>query len=592
MADTVQRRLAAILAADVVGYTRLMGADEVGTLNRLKTLRAEVLEPAFDIRHGRIVKTTGDGILVEFGSAVDAVQSAIAAQRAMAERNVGLSDDQRIEYRIGINLGDIIVDGEDIYGDGVNVAARLEGIAEPGEIRISGAIHEQVKAKLQCTFDDLGTHELKNVKEPVRVFAVLDVPGASFVGNAANTQESPETMFARPAIAVLPFANMSGDQEQEYFADGLTEDLITALSLWRTFPVIARNSTFAYKGKNPDIRTVGEELGARYVLEGSVRKAGNRVRVTGQLIDATTGHHIWAERLDRELKDIFDLQDELTARIAGTVAPEIGLAEGARISRKPPERMDAWDHVQRGYAKVFNFRSKEDIAAARAAFQAALRIDPDYGRAYTGISLSHSHDLLMEFAVSREVSIAGALETGERGVAIDPADSNAHATLSVANMWPGRFETVISEGRRAVELNANNAFARGILGTALDSIGDTEEGIRQLELSLQLNPQDPSNPIIINTVARAHLKARRYEDACDWARRALDRQSNFPHALYNLASALGHLGRVEEGRRALDQCEEFQSGFVAKRASWEPYRDSAANAHIHDGVRLVGWDAP
>jgi adenylate cyclase len=381
---------------------------------------------------------------------------------------------------------------------------------------------------------------------------------------------------------------MSGDPEQEYFADGLTEDIITALSLWRSFPVIARNSTFAYKGETPDIRKVGEELGARYVLEGSVRKSGSRVRVTGQLIDAETGHHVWAERLDRELDDIFDMQDELTARIAATVAPEIARAEGARTAHKPPDSMDAWDHVQRGHSHIDAF-SKDGNVKALEMFERAIEIDPAYGRAYTGKSMSHNQALLLEFADSREDAVANAIEAAERAVALDQADSAAHVALSIAYMWPGRFENVIAEGRRAVELNANNAFAHGILGTALDSVGEGAEGIREVELSLKLNPRDPDGHVFINTIARAHLIARRHEEACEWARKALDRRSDFPNAYYVLASALGHLGRTDEAKRALDQCEEIQPGFVARRATWQPYRDAADNEHIHDGIQKAEW---
>ena len=580
--DRVQRRLAAILAADVVGYSRLMGADEQGTLERLKSLRAEVLDAETDKHAGRIVKTTGDGFLIEFASAVDAVQCAIAVQKGTAAREADAPDDRRIRLRIGINLGDIIVDGDDIFGDGVNVAARLEGISEPDGIRISAAVHEQVKAKLDAGFEDLGPFDLKNIAEPVRVFAV----GGAAV--AAAARPGADAMFARPAIAVLPFANMSGDPEQEYFADGLTEDIITALSLWRSFPVIARNSTFAYKGQNPDIRKVGEELGARYVLEGSVRKSGSRVRVTGQLIDAETGHHVWAERLDRELEDIFDLQDELAARIAATVAPEIERAESERTTRKPPGSMDAWDHVQRGFSHLDAY-SKDGNVRAREAFEAAIAIDPDYGRAFAGVSLSHSRDLLFEFTDSRAETIALAIAAAERAVALDQSDSAAHAVLSVAYMWPGRFQNVIAEGRRAVELNPNNAFARSIFGTALDSVGEADNGIRELEISLQLNPQDPQSHIFMNTIARAHLIARRHEDTVLWARKALERRANFPHALHLLASALGHLGRADEARQALDQCEAAQPDFVARRASWQPYRDAADNEHIHAGIRLAEW---
>ena len=581
----VQRRLAAILAADVAGYSRLMGEDEEGTRSRFNSQLDDVIKPTFDKHRGRLVKTMGDGFLVEFGSVVDAVQCATDIQNGVALNQSTEPDDRKILFRIGIHLGDVIIEGDDIHGDGVNIAARLEGIADPGGIQISGAVHDQVKSKIEAGFADLGLRELKNIAEPVRVFAVTD---AARTAAAETNSAAADMMFTRPAIAVLPFDNMSGDPEQEYFADGLTEDVITALSLWRSFPVIARNSTFAYKGQALDIRKVGEELGARYVLEGSVRKAGNRVRVTGQLIDAETGHHIWAERLDRELEDIFDLQDELTARIAATVAPELERAEAHRTTRKPPDNMDAWDHVQHGFSHIFTV-TREDNAAARAAFEAAIEIDPDYARAYVGLSISHSQSLLLECADSREDAVARALELAERAIALDQSDSSAHAAASIANMWPSRYENVIAEGRRAVELNTNDAFARGILGTALDSVGEREEGIRELELSLQLNPKDPANHIFINTVARAHLAARRYEEACDWARKALERRSNFPHAHYILAAVLGHLGRFDEARRALDQCEEIQPGFVARRATWEPYRDLGDNEHILEGIRLAEW---
>jgi len=317
--ERVQRRLAAITAADVVGYSRMMGQDEVGTLARLKSLRAEFLHPKTEEYGGRIVKTTGDGTLIEFPSAVDALQHAADVQHELARRNAALPERERILLRMGINLGDIMVDGDDIHGDGVNVASRLEGLAEPGGICVSAMVYEGVRNKLDLEFHDLGEKALKNIAEPVRVYSVK-------LGNKSapeKTVSGSEAIFRRPAVAVLPFENLSGDPDQDYFADGLTEDVITALSFWRSFPVIARNSTYAYKGKSPDIRTVGQELGARYVVEGSVRKAGNRVRVTAQLINSENGHHVWAERFDRQIDDIFDLQDELSQRIAATVAPEL-----------------------------------------------------------------------------------------------------------------------------------------------------------------------------------------------------------------------------------------------------------------------------
>jgi adenylate cyclase len=352
--ERIQRRLAAILAADVVGYSRLMGDDEAGTLERLKSMRRDVLDPKVTEYGGRIVKLMGDGALVEFPSAVDAVEYAIDTQQILSGLNKILPEQSRIEFRMGINLGDIIVEGDDIYGDGVNIAARIEGIAEPGGICVSAMIYEGVRGKLEVEFSDMGDQSLKNIAAPVHVYNVQ----LSARERTDDTGTASEALFRRPAVAVLPFENMSGDPEQEYFADGLTEDIITALSLWRSFPVIARNSTAAYKGQSPDIRKVGEELGARYVIEGSVRKSGNRVRVTAQLINSETGHHVWAERYDRDLADIFDLQDELSRHIAATVAPELEFSQTVRTRTKTPQNLNAWELVQRGYDHVFNLDSR------------------------------------------------------------------------------------------------------------------------------------------------------------------------------------------------------------------------------------------
>ncbi len=366
--ERVQRRLAAILAADVVGYSRLMGEDEEGTLSRLKTLRRELFYPKTKQYGGRIFKTTGDGAFVEFNSAVAAVKSASDIQEAIAERNAEVSEDQKILLRIGISLGDVIVEGSDLYGNGVNVASRMEGLAEPGGICVSGNVHEHIGRSLDVNFEDLGEQTVKNIDQPVRCYRV-------YPETAVQKPDSALTLPDKPSIAVLPFENMSDDPEQEYFADGLTEDIITALSLWRSFPVIARNSCFAYKGQSPDVRKVAEELGARYVIEGSVRKGGSRVRISVQVIDATTGHHVWAERFDRELEDIFALQDEITQRIAATVEPELGRFEQRRSATKHPTSLDAWDYCQRGMYLLYKF-TKEDIAAAREMFMRAIALDP------------------------------------------------------------------------------------------------------------------------------------------------------------------------------------------------------------------------
>ena len=348
-----QRRLAAILAADVVGYSRLMRADEAGTLAQLKTLRKELLDPKITEYGGRVVKTTGDGILIEFPSAVDAVSHASDVQRAMAQRNAAVPEDRRMELRIGINVGDVIVDGDDILGDGVNVAARLEGLAKPGGTCVSGTVFDQVKDKLELGFDDLGPQMVKNIDEPVRVYR-MDL-GSARTEPVTEPVSLDTAIFQRAAIAVLPFANMGGDADQEIFADGLSEDIITALSHMRSFPVIARNSTFTYKGQSVKVQQIADELGARYVLEGSVRKAGERLRISAQLIDARTGHHVWADKYDRKLEDIFEIQDEITLRIAAIIEPTLENAELKRAETRQQENLDAWTSYQRGMSHLYEF---------------------------------------------------------------------------------------------------------------------------------------------------------------------------------------------------------------------------------------------
>ena len=367
----MERRLAAILAADMVGYSRLMEADEEGTIARQKVHRAELIEPAISSHGGRIVKTMGDGLLLEFPSVVDAVKCALAVQQGMAEREAEVPEDLRIQYRVGINLGDIVIDGEDILGDGVNVAARLESLAEPGGICISGTVYDHIAGKIEAGFDDLGPQTVKNIVRPIRVLRVR--PQAQ--SDPITDISAPVPGFqGRPAIAVLALQNLSGDPEQEYFADGIAEDILTRLAMWRWMPVIARNSSFAYKGKSIDVRRIGRELGARYVLEGSVRKAGGRVRVTGQLIDTESGHHIWADRYDRSLDDIFAVQDEIADAIISALEPAVGEAEMQRTRLKPPASFDAWELHQRGMWH-FSRNTKEDFVEARESFERAIEID-------------------------------------------------------------------------------------------------------------------------------------------------------------------------------------------------------------------------
>ena len=581
--ERVERKLAAILVADVAGYSRLMGDDEVGTRARFNAHLNELIEPAIASRRGRIVKTMGDGLLVEFASVVDAVQCAVEIQKSMVERNADEPNDRRIVFRIGVNLGDVIIEGDDIHGDGVNVAARLEGVAEPGGICISGTVHESVRNKLDVVFVDLGEQSVKNIADPVRVFrADLDE-----VRRETDASAEADAIFRRPAVAVLPLRNLSGDPDQEYFADGLTEDIITALSLWRSFPVIARNSTFSYKGQSPDIRRVGEELGARFVIEGSVQKAGNRIRVTVQLIDAETGHHVWAERFDRELDDIFALQDEITQRVAATVEPELGRFEQKRLAAKHPTSLDAWDYCQRGMYLLYKF-TKEDIEEARDVFLRAIELDPTYSQTHTGLAYSHHLDILHAYSDSRKNSIEQLMKHARQGVALDDTDSYAHVIMSFAYRWAGQHDLAIAEAERAIELNPNDAWAIGTLGNVLDLAGRPQDGIPYLKQHLRLNPRDVHIHFMMTILARAYLNSRDYQSAEEWARRAINRDPNHARAHLVLASSLGHLGKSREASEVLDECNRVNPDFVSRWMQWREYRNDVDNDHILDGLRKAG----
>ncbi len=584
--ERVQRRLAAILSADVVGYSRLMGKDEEGTLARLNALRTELLHPKISEYGGRIVKTTGDGTLVEFPSAVDAVNHAIDVQRSLGRRAAEENHDSPIEFRLGINVGDVIIDGDDIFGDGVNVAARIEAIAEPGGISISGTVYDQVRGKLDLPFRDLGEQFLKNIAEPIRVIAI-SVAAENFEPDGPTATGA---IFARPAVAVLPFENMSGDPEQEYFSDGLTEDIITALSLWRSFPVIARNSTFAYKGQSPDIRTVGKDLGARYVIEGSVRKAGNRIRVTAQLINTETGHHVWAERYDRDLADIFDLQDEITARVAATVVPELERAEHKSSTAKQPQNLDAWDCVQRGLAHLLEF-TKEGNSKARGMFERAIAIDPENSQGYGGVAYAYMRDIIFGFEISSGTEIrTKCLEYGRRAVELDDHDAMAHVSLGIAYHLNARNDDAFVSFQQAYALNPSNTMAVNGMGMCLINLGRPDEGLPYIERAMQLNPQDPRVYVYFAFMAKAHFTARRYDAAIEMARKAVQRLPDFPDPHMILAASLAHLGDMDEARKEYETAERFQPGFAEPSAWVHTYSNESDNEHYMDGLRKAGWE--
>jgi adenylate cyclase len=578
------RRLAAILAADVAGYSRLIGADEGGTLQGFKAIRAELVDPKVVAHHGRLVKTTGDGFLVEFSSVVDALRCATEVQAELAERNTAAPTDKRMEFRIGINVGDVVVEDGDIFGDGVNVAARLEGLAEPGGICVSARVQEDAAGKLDLAFEDIGEQTLKNISRPVRVYRIR------LSGAAPDNRQAPLPLPDKPSIAVLPFANMSGDPKQEYFADGMVEDIITALSRYSSLFVIARNSCFAYKGRAVDVRLVGRELGVRYVLEGGLRKATNRIRVTAQLVEAETGNHVWAERYDRDLADIFALQDEITEAVTTAIAPVIADAERQRAARKPPGNLDAWAACQRGWWHMSKL-SVEDNALAEEFFRRAIELDPNFAGGYKGL-VSVASDAVTVFFTRSAREVQSMSETmARRAVALDGTDAEAHACLG-ASLWRrGDHEGARTEAERALAINPNLARGHGVRGNALIYSGRPMEGLAAFETCIRLDPRDPGLPARLNQVAAALYFLREYEAVIEAAKRAIRSYPDFPPFYRWLAAALGQLGRADEARDALAKhiflAPASLDLYVRQRVPWMRPQD---HAHMLEGLRKAGWE--
>jgi adenylate cyclase len=580
-AERVERRLAAVLAADVAGYSRLMGTDEEGTLARLKAVRKALVDPAIAKHRGRIVKTTGDGMLVEFASAVDAVRCAIEVQYGMAEQNADGLPDTLIEFRIGIHVGDIIIDDNDIFGDGVNIAARLEGIAVPGGVCISDDTYRQIRDRVDAAFDDKGEVALKNIARPVRVFTMA---GANQPATKALEPTPPLALPDKPSIAVLPFQNMSGDPEQEYFADGMVEDIITELSRIRWLFVIARNSTFTYKGQAVDVKRVARELGVRYVLEGSVRKGGNRVRVTAQLIDPTSGAHIWAERYDRDLSDIFAVQDEITASVAGVIEPALAEAEQQRALRRPPERLDAWEAYQRGVWH-FNKYGPEENQTAQTFFRRAIALDPNFAPGHHGYALALQWDI-WHYSSRPFSEVQGVpLEEARIAVLLDDKDAMAHAVLAHIRMWGGEWEAAIAEARTALVLNPNSAFVISMLGCVLGFGGYREEALTRLQQAMRASPHDPLTWLWTLWTAVMQFHSRKFDLALETLHQLVRLRPGYAPAQVLIAATLAHLGRLDEARDVFSRAQGQDPRY--QKPPWIKPEDNTLRI---EGIRLAAGE--
>jgi len=585
----VKRKLTAILSADVKGYSRLMGEDEKGTVRTLSAYK-EVMTGLIQHHRGRVVGTAGDNMLAEFASVVDAVECAVEIQKDLKTRNAELPENRRMEFRIGVNLGDVIEDGEQILGDGVNIAARLESLSEAGGVCISGTAFDQVENKLSLGYEFLGEQTVKNIAKPVRVYRVLMEPGAAARGSLEVTSKERMTLplLDKPSIAVLPFTNMSGDPEQEYFSDGITEDIITALSRFRWFFVIARNSTFTYKGKTMDVKTVAQDLGVRYVLEGSVRKAGSRVRITAQLIDAPTSLHVWAERYDRDLKDIFVVQDEITENIVASIGPEFLSAEMRRAQRRDVRSLDAWDYIMRAAFHHSRYE-KEDVAEAQRLLRKAIELDPFSAEGFCLLAFTHLMQVQFGWSESADHSIQEAAKAAEKAVAIDDRDAWAHTALGLVDLISRRYEDALRRLKRAVQLNPNLANAYGALGQALALAGEYATAVEQINKAIRLSPRDPFLVYWFGHLGLAAFAEERYDIACEWGTKIIQENPRFPGGHRLLAASYGQLGRTKEAQAALKELLLLMPGMTIDDVRKQvPFKDPTHMDRYLDGLRKGG----
>lgn len=571
----MDRRLAAILAADVVGYSRLMGEDESGTLQALRQFRAQQFEPLVAEHRGKVIKRMGDGWLVEFASIVDALTCATEVQQGLAGHDL-------IKLRIGIHVGDIVHEDEDIYGDGVNIAARLQEIAPVPGIAISEMAWKSLDGKHAGIFTEAGEREFKNIAEPVKVFLKRYPDGGTVEGAKPATTK-------KPTIAVLPLDNMSGEDAQEYFSDGVTEDIITALGKYRWFDVTARNTTFGYKGKSPDIRTLGRDLGVDYVVEGSVRKAGNRLRINIQLIDAKTGNHIWAERYDRDLDDIFAVQDEITETVVARIEPELGAVERQRVARKPRQNLQAWDCYHLGVAHFYKFTS-DDNNKAQQLLKRSFELDPGFGDPYAWWAYAVILGMVYFDDDPGQESFDRALEAARKAVEIDDQSAVFHMLLGRVYLARCEYETALAELEIAIKLNPTYAAAYCGLGDSLAYEGKLDESIALFEKAIHLSPQDPQRWAFYSYGALAHIFNSDFERAVEWTRQAQLVPNCQYWAVAHMASALGHMGRIDEAREAAIQLRRRKPDFTcafARRKMFYVKKPEQMALYL-DGLRQAG----
>lgn len=625
--QSVNRKLSAILSADVKGYSLLMGDNEVATIRTLETYR-EVMAGFVGQHYGRVVDSPGDNLLAEFASVVDAVECAVKIQKELQTRNAELPDNRRMVFRIGINLGDVIQEGGKIYGDGVNIAARLEGLADAGGIFVSGTAYDQVKNKLAVGYEYLGEQTVKNISEPVRIYRVLMEPKAAGtlvfkdrkdaprhrrkaslaflsllivgavvvafwkfyfsptdpVSPVSSEQPAPIQLPEKPSIAVMPFINMSDDPEQEYFSDGITEDLITDLSRISGLSVIARNAVFIYKGKTVKPEQVGGELGVRYVLEGSVRKAGDRMRITAQLIDATTGYHLWAEKYDRELKDIFSLQDEVTGKIVKALSVKLIEGEEERLLKRDTENLGAYDLALRGWA-YFRRSSKEANILAKEMFEQAIELDPGYVSACSGLVWTKLMMWIQGWSQDPQ-TLKEALELAKKAVSLDGSLPECHLLLGHAYIWNRQHEQAISEVERAIALNPNSGDALASLGGVLMYAGKSEEAIRLIKNAMHLNPNYPEWYSFY--LGQAYFQMNMYEEAISALKKALLINPDFFSAHYYLAASYAYLGKLVYARSEAEEILRLVPHFSVEVIKQIPYKDKKDMEHFVEGLRKAG----